>query len=172
LSFGDRIRLQDRERWIDVRNTIRKVEASINQALFDHVNERAQVDTHGAVRDRDPLAGLASQRGDKCGMSRPVSSHPRVCERVAGHHLSDFGAYEALDSIGQRPRQRVQLRRDERWQSALGEGIHSLIGDSCYVETREDLCGDLVRDCALDRRIACQWCHGCDVAIGISEQVL
>ena len=63
-------------------------------------------------------------------MSRPVSSHPGVCERVAGHHLADFGAYEALDSIGQRPGQRVELSCDERWQPALGERIHGLIGDS------------------------------------------
>ena len=60
LSFGDGIRLQECERWIDVRDAIREVESSINQPLFDHVNERAQVDTHGAVRDRDTFAGLAS----------------------------------------------------------------------------------------------------------------
>jgi len=59
-----------------------------------------------------------------------------------------------------------------RRQPPGGQRIHSFVGQSGYVEVREDLGGDLVRNCGLDRWIPCQRRHGCDITIGIGDQVL
>ena len=103
LSSGDRIRLQDRERWIDVRDRFaRSNPLSTSRCLTTSMNgPRLMLTVLFAIVMPSPVWPV--RRGDECGVLRPVRSHPRVCKRITGHHFSDFGMYEALHSAGQRP---------------------------------------------------------------------
>ena len=59
-----------------------------------------------------------------------------------------------------------------RRQPALGERIHSLIGDRLHIDVREYLGGDLVCDGTLNRGIARERGDGRHVTIGIGDQIL
>ncbi len=141
----------------------------LDQSLFDVLNEGAKVDAHGVVCNRDSLASLACKSGDERLMGCPIGGHPRVLERIASDEFLDLIANEALNSAGQRLRQRMQWGRNTRRQPALGESVHRLVGKSLYVEAHEDLGGDLVSDCILYRRIAGERSDGCDVTVGVGD---
>ena len=118
-----------------------------------------------------PCAGLSGQRRDHCLMARSVSGHPGIRERVAGDHFPNLSSNEALHPARHRSGQRMQWVGYPRRQPALGERIHSLVGDRLHIEVHEDLGSDLVCDGILNRGIARERCDGRHVTIGIGDQV-
>ena len=99
---------------------------------------------------------LAGQGGHQLGVGDPVGLHPGVGEGVTLDDVGDLGAGEALEAVGDRPRQGLELGGQPRGHAPLRQGVHHLGGQLLDVDVAEHLGGDLVGDGLLDRRVVGQ----------------
>ena len=159
------------QRRVDVGELGDDREPLVGQVALDHVDERAEVQHHLVVADRDRAIALTRTGPSPTGRAPAVltCTHNRATCGLATILATWvwMKPYTALASCPEKLFSSAPTRGSPRCVSAPA----ACVGQPLHIEPGGDLAGDVVREGALDRRVVDERLDVGDVAVGVGHLV-